>query len=254
MIKKKFEINDNGANIKCNIFFNDMRNIENIILSCHGFCGQKNNTATSKLAEYFLDKYDNFAVIAFDWPCHGKDVRQKINLNDCDLYLSTVLNFINNDMHIGNIYLQATSFGGYLALKYISEHGNPFKKIALRCPAINMGDVLENKIITSEQMDELEHKKIIDCGYDRKIKIGKSFLDDLEKNDIRRRNFIDYADDIIIMHGTNDELIDFYADAKFCDDNVIQFIPIVGADHRFKDPAKMRECLDNIVNFYAKED
>ena len=221
------------------------------MISCHGFAGNKDNNASKKIAETMLPKYDDLAVISFDWPSHGKDAKQKLNLKDCDDYLNSVIYYVQNILGVNEIYAQATSFGGYLVLKYISEHGNPFRKIALRCPAVNMYEALTERILTEEQLRNILKGKIENVGFDRKMKIDKGFLDELEENDILKRNYISMADDILIMHGTEDELIDFETDRQFCDDNVIEFIPIEGADHRYKNPAKLRECINHILDFFG---
>lgn len=249
-MEKYFEINDVGINIKSKMYCNNVRNVNNVVLSCHGFGGNKENNASKKLAETLLDKYEDLAVITFDWPCHGKDVRQKLNLTDCNDYLDTVINYIKNDMHVDNICFQGTSFGGYLVLKYISEHDNPFKKIALRCPAVNMYNVLTEKILTPEQLENVNKGKIENAGFERKIKIDSNLVNELRENDIMHRSYIDMADDILIMHGTEDEVVDYDIDKAFCEENVIDFITIEGADHRYRNPAKLRECITHIDNFY----
>ena len=207
-MEKYFDINSMGSNIKAKIYCKDIRNIDKVVISCHGFGGSKDNNATKKLADSMLDVYDDVAVISFDWPAHGNDVKQKLDLNDCDAYLESVIDYCKNVLGATKIYSQATSFGGYLVLKYVSEHGNPFEKIALRCPAVNMHDALVERIMTEDQVEDVERGKIVDCGFDRKIKITKDFVDQLASNNILDRDFIDYSDDILIMHGTNDELIE----------------------------------------------
>ena len=115
-MEKYFEVNDVGLNIKCKIYYNDIRNIKNVVLSCHGFGGNKENSATKKIAEELLPKYKDLAVISFDLPCHGKDIKQKLNLQDCDDYFDSMINYLKNNLHVNDIYGQATSFGGYLML------------------------------------------------------------------------------------------------------------------------------------------
>lgn len=249
-MEKYFEINDAGLNIKCKLYCNTPRKIHSIIVSCHGFGGSKDNNATNKIAGVLLPKYNNLAVLSFDWPCHGDDVRQKLNLKDCNDYLESVINYIKNDLGVNNIYSQATSFGGYLTLKYISEHPNPFRKIALRCPAVNMYTALTETILTQDQVDNIRCGKVEISGFERKIKVTNEFLEELQENDISIRDYVDFADDIIIMHGTNDELISYGFVKKFAEENVIDFITIHGADHRYKNPGKLRECINHIHDFY----
>ncbi len=252
-MEKYFDVNADKVSIRCKIYANDTRNINHVVLSSHGFGGNKDNNASKKLAEDLLSRYDDVAVITFDWPCHGNDVRKKLDLTDCDTYLTTMLDYIRNVMGVEDIYSQATSFGGYLVLKYISEHGNPFTKVALRCPAVNMYNAMVERILTKEQLMDLARRKDVDSGFERKVRITNDFLLQLKQNNILERDFIDFADDILIMHGTQDELIDFNVDKAFCENNVIEFIPIEGADHRYQNPARLRECINYIGTFYKDD-
>ena len=192
------------------------------------------------------------ALITFDWPCHGEDVKQKLRLKDCNDYLDSVIKYIREVLHVEELYLQATSFGGYLSLKYLSEHENPFKKVALRCPAVNMYDVLTKNILTEEDMEKIVKGKIAMTGFGRQIKVDKEFVEELAANNICQRDFSNISDSILIMQGTNDELVSYDVVQYFSEKNMIEFEPIEGADHRYTNPAKMRECIDYMEIFYGE--
>jgi len=87
-------------------------------------------------------------------------------------------------------------------------------------------------------------------GFDRKIKISMPFLEELKAADITKYDFIDYADDMVILHGTKDEIIPIEVSAKFADDNVIEFIPMQNGDHRFTDPRIMDLAIHKIIEFF----
>ena len=149
------------------------------------------------------------------------------------------------------LYAYATSFGGYLVLKYISEHGNPFKKIVLRCPAVDMYDVLTRSIMKSDEFDRIEKGKDVLVGFDRKIVVTKSLLEALKANDIRERDYLEYAEDILILHGTADEVVPFDDSKTFAENNVIEFIPVEGADHRFQNPTHMSLANKHAMEFFG---
>ena len=44
--------------------------------------------------------------------------------------------------------------------------------------------------------------KYVQVGFDRKIEVNNQFLIDLEEGDIRKSDYIDFAEDILILHGT----------------------------------------------------
>jgi len=73
-------------------------------------------------------------------------------------------------------------------------------------------------------------------------------LDDLKENDIRKRDYIAYADNILIMHGTKDEVVPIEDSKEFAENNVIDFITVENADHRFQNPNHM-----NLANKYTME-
>ena len=201
-----------------------------------------------------LDSYDDICVISFDLPCHGKDVRQKLSLNDCMNYYSDMLSYIYKVFNPENIYLNATSFGGYLGLKYISENPNPFRKIVLRCPAINMYEILNNNILNDESLKALKSGKSILVGFDKKMRLTPDFVSDLKNNDITKYDFSNYSEDIMIFQGTHDELVSFEKVKEFANKNGIEFIDILGADHMFHDPKKMNEFIEYATDFLLNED
>ena len=195
-------------------------------------------------AETFLKKDKTTSVISFDWPCHGTDVKKTLSLSDCNDYMNSIVNFIQNNLGVSTIFLQGTSFGGYLSLKYISENPNPFEMIALRCPAVNMYDVMTKRILTEQDREELAKGKPVLTGFDRKIKITPDFIKELHDNDITKRDYSDFCGTVRIMQGTKDELV-MYEDVRdFCDNNILDFDTIEGADHRYTNPAKLRDCIN----------
>ena len=55
-----------------------------------------------------------------------------------------------------------------------------------------------------------------------------------------------------ILHGTADEIVSFDVARQFAEDNVIEFVAVDGADHRFHDPKKMDAAgtLNALKNVY----
>ncbi|MDO4401130.1 MAG: alpha/beta fold hydrolase [Coriobacteriia bacterium] len=247
---KYFDINEHGCSIRCKLFCADPRAVKRVIVSCHGFGGSKDSASAATFAERAVAKRKGTAVIAFDWPCHGNDARKNLLLEDCDEYLTIVIAYAREHFGTDELYAYGTSFGGYLLLKYLSEHGNPFRKVALRCPAINMLGTLLDNVASPADRETLDAGKPILVGFDRKVKIGPQFVEAVRAADIRERQFFDFADDIIILHGTADETVPFADSAAFADDNVIEFVPVEGADHRFHDPKKLDAAIARIIAFF----
>ncbi len=247
-----FEINRQGSNIRCKVYYKDKPAAESAVIYGTGFAGHKDNNAANGFAEKLLSKHKNMIVVVFNWPAHGDDVKKKPTLTDCDAYLTQVIDEVKTKFGARRLFAYATSFGGYLVLKYISEHGNPFEKIALRCPAVDMFDVLTRTIMQGDEYDRIQKGKEILAGFDRKITVTRSFLDEIQANDIRLRDYLDYAESILILHGTADEIVPFDEGRAFAENNLIEFIPVQGANHRFQNPVHMSLANKYVMEFFDK--
>lgn len=250
-MQRYFEINEGGHNVRCKLYYQDLKSIRRCVIFGHGFSGHKDNAAAEKFAQRMLTKYKGCAMVTFNWPAHGDDVKKKPSLVDCDSYLTLVIRHVREKLGAEELYSYATSFGGYLMLKYIAEHGNPFRKIALRAPAVNMYDALTGAIMAPDDWTKLEKSKDITVGFDRKILIGQSFLDELKTNDIRKLDFLDYAEDILILQGTADDTIPYEEVHAFAENQLIEFISVEGACHRFRNPNHMEFAIKTILEFFA---
>ncbi|MBQ4423068.1 MAG: alpha/beta fold hydrolase [Clostridia bacterium] len=250
-MEKYFNINDAGASIRCKLYAADPKDVRALVLYGHGFGGNKDNRAAERLAERLIAKNRGAAVLTFDWPCHGDDVRKSLRLPDCDLYLGTILAWIGRTYPAAVPYACAVSFGGYLILKYVSEHGDPFRKIALRCPAVRLYDVLVSSVLTDEDLKKLEKGKPALIGFDRKVAVDRTYLESVREADLTARDFMPYADEILILHGTKDELVPFGDSKEFAENNVIDFEPVENADHRFQSPEKMDFAIAKICAYFG---
>ena len=249
-MEKYFDINESGYSIRCKLYCSDVHSIKKAVIFGHGFGGHKDNKAAEKFASKLISKHKDFGVITFNWPCHGDDARKNLLLGECDTYLTLVIEYVKKQFNTEEIYAYATSFGAYLFLKYIAEHGfNPFKKVALRCPAVTIYDSMIRRIMSKDEYDKVLKGKPVLVGFDRKIKIMKPFLEELKAADITKYDYIDYADNILIIHGTKDEIIPFEVSAEFADKNVIEFVPMQNGDHRFTDPKIMDLTIHTIIEF-----
>lgn len=248
MKTKELSIHEPPVNIRC-VMYSGEGDIRNAVIYCHGFAGHKGTRAAARFAEYMLPKYKELAVLCFDWPCHGEDVRKKLCLDDCDAYLSAVIRWTKETLHAERLDCYATSFGGYLTLRYIEKYGDPFRLIALRSPAVNMHEVLYS-MFTEADRSQLAKGKDVSVGFDRKIAVSPAFLAEVRAADIMEDDFTGIADSVLIMHGERDEVVPFEASKKFAEKNRIDFIPFPKADHRFSDPKLMTEAIQYVEAFF----
>ena len=253
-MEKYFDLNEQGFSIRCKVYFEkDIHNLKHIVLATYGFGGNKDNKAIEKFAERITTKYKGFGVVCFDWPCHGKDARNKLILDECLTYMDLVIAHIKSEMGAEDIYNYSSSFGAYVTLRYLHDHENPFRKTAFRCPAIKMYDSMAAHV-TEDDWNNLNKGKEILRGYDRKIKISLEFLQDLKNNDVSTYDYMDYADDIIMIHGTKDEMAPVSVAEEFSENNVIELIKVENADHPFSNPKYMDYAIQKIQEFFVPED
>lgn len=249
-MEKHFDINKDGVSIRCIYYYGKQpRDVTDIVVAAYGFGGSKENKAVLKFAERLTAKYKHFGVVCFDWPAHGADARHKFTLHESLVYFGMVTDHAKKELGAARVYAYGTSFGGYVTLAYIAKNGNPFCKIALRCPAIRLYEIMASRI-TEEEWSHLGRGREITRGYTRKIGISQEFLDELKACDITKYEYFDWADDILILQGTKDEFVSFADVKKFADDNVIEMIPVVNADHPFSDPHIMDFAIAKIIDFF----
>ena len=252
-MEKYIDINKNGLSVRCKLFYQkDFRNIPHMVICTHGFGGNKENHSAAKFAQQLISKYKGYGAIVFDWPCHGQDARKKLVLDEFMTYLTLVIGYCREELHAQDLYNYSVSFGAYLTLKYMAEIGNPFKKVGLRCPGINMYQLMLNNLSEEEQA-KLKKGKEVSVGYERKMKCDQKFLDDLKNSDIRKYEYFDWADDMLILHGTKDKLAPIEDSQKFAEDNVIEFIPVENANHTFSDPKTSDFAAHTMVELFKPE-
>ena len=248
-MEKYFSINQNGLSIRCKLYCTDIRHINSVVVFCHGFSGNKYNHMAETIAKRIQKRHADTALLIFDWPCHGDDASNKIRLTDCSAYLSNVIEYVKSRFHTDKLYASATSFGGYLVLKYIAENDNPFIRVTFRCPAVNMYDTLTSNILTEDELDTIRKGKPISVGFDRKVKIHNEFLTDLKEHDITLLDYRSCSDNLMIVHGTKDEIVSYDVVKGFAEKNSISLHTVEGADHRFTNPKKMDEAITAILSF-----
>lgn len=250
-MEKYFKINSDKLSIQCKIYCDDLKNIESAVIYGHGFSGHKDNRAAEKFAARLLKKNSHNAVITFDWPGHGDDASSKITTERCDKYLRNVIAYVKGRWGTDKLFGYATSFGGYLFLRYIAEYGSPFQKTALRCPAVNMYKILKDTIMSEEEYMSLEKGKNVLIGFDRKVEVTPGFFDELGRYDIEKIDYKQYAENILIIQGTKDQVVSFDSVKAFAEKNLIGFIPVEDADHRFIDPLKMDAAIAEILKAFS---
>ena len=252
-MEKHFDINEQGYSIRCKLICSDhdktARSFDHVAIVTHGFGSNKETAGTASFGEHLTAKYKGWGVIAFDWPCHGMDARKKLTVAECLTYLTIVTDYAKRELKARDVFNYSTSLGGYLTLRYLIEIGNPFQRIALRCPAIHMYETMFSRVPEADQA-KLRKGKEIQMGFERKMKVDQAFFDELKSFNPLEHEYFDFADNMLILHGTADEMVSIDDAREFAENNVIEFIPVEGADHPFRNPNHMALAIHKIIEFF----
>ena len=248
-MEKYFSINEKGLSVRCKLYCDNIKTIQKAVIFAHGFGGHKDNRYAQTLAERIQKRHKEVALIVFNFPCHGDDARNKLLLEDCLSYVELVVDYAKRKYNAEAVYGCGTSFGAYVFLKYIAERENPFEKLVLRCPAVNMYDILTNVIMELGSVRLLKKGKPIMVGFDRKVKVTKEFVTDLEQSDITKYDYQQYAQNILIIQGTKDNVVSFEQVKAFAEKNGCVFEEVQGADHTFSDPKRTKTAINCTMNF-----
>ena len=250
MKSQDYTVSRNGYNVSCKLYYEHRKAIPGGVLFGHGFGGHKDARAAERFAQRALDKL-KLCTVTFNWPCHGDDVRKKLRLPDCDGYLTAMIEDVQARYGDPRLYGYAISFGGFLFLKYLLDHGDPFRRVALRCPAVDLYRSQTEKIMTNQELERIMKGKEVPVGFDRKVTLDKPYLDQIRAVDLLHEDFTPYMDEVLILHGVRDEIVPFDTVHRFADDQLMEFVPIENADHRFQDPRAMDEAIKAILDFFA---
>jgi len=250
---KYFNVSGRGVSVRCKMIFDEIVPGGRVILCGTGFGGHKDGRAFERFARRVLKKNRDVAIVVFDWPCHGDDVKKKMSLEDCGLYLDLVLDWARKRFRTDDsrLYGYAVSFGGYFFLHYFSQRGCPFVRTVLRCPALPMHETLNHSVLRPEDREGLAAGRTVQVGFDRKVPVDARFLTELQSNDVTRRDYTAFSDRLMILHGTKDEIVPMENTASFARDQGIPFLPVENADHRFTDPDRMEYAIEEIIRFFG---
>ncbi|MCR5794319.1 MAG: alpha/beta fold hydrolase [Solobacterium sp.] len=248
-MREYFTVEKDGHVITCRICRHET--VRNVILCGHGFAGSKDSGSVDQLASRVLKKCRDTAVVSFDWPSHGADEekQQRPELNSA--YLRAVIAYIRETYCPEELFGFGVSFGGYQFLRYIAENGSPFRKTAFRCPAVNMHDVLTETIMTKEQLEQCGNGRTVQAGFANKVPVDAEFIRRLQACDITKNDYRGYAGDMLIIHGTADEVVPFDVVKAFAQNNGIRFTAVPGSDHRFTKKEDMDLAVQQVIAFFG---
>ena len=119
-------------------------------------------------------------------------------------------------------------------------------KIVLRSPAVKMADTFLSPICNLT-VDELKAAEKVECGFERRMKLGYDFWEDLSQHSI---DGVEFENKCLMIYGDRDDVVKPSDMAEFAAvrDNVDVLI-IEGADHRFKKKGQLEAVIAASAEF-----
>lgn len=215
---------------------------EEVIIAVHGFGGDKESSAISLLIQEANKK--NIGVIAFDFPAQGESEveGEYLTLGNCINDLEVLQNYIKEKYtNVNKINIFATSFGAYITLLKIIKNDADYNKIILRAPAIEMANIFKDYLL-GEDKEGFLMRGYSTLGFERKIKINKSFYEQLENNKIM--NLYNKKKEILIIQGDKDNVAPIKDTINFVNKKQnIKLKVLQGADHRMKKEGELEKVI-----------
>lgn len=203
---------------------NDM---EQIIIYCHNI-----GSDSMWALRFYEELYDRkIGIISFDLPGHGLDVTdfRKFNLTLCLNYLNIVINYVKRIYPKVKINLLGSSFGSYLILNRLIRNIERFNSVLLMSPCVNIINFLESEHnLTLDYYNNHDYKLLYG-----KIKLYKNTYLDFLDNDVFNNKKIIRNNDIYVIHGEDDRVIDISLIEQFCNNLNIPLTRVPNAPHEF---------------------
>ena len=228
-MNKVFDLNNR---IKVKMFMPEGEAKKEIFIIAHGFGSSKEGRSTEIIAKKLND--NNFIAVSFDFPGHGEAIEpiEKLTVDNCISYIREVCQYLKKEFENHEISILATSFGAYVTInKLIDEERNEFKNIVVRCPAIDMKNILI-KVLINGDLEQFQKEGKIQAGFEKQKQLSYSFYEDLCKNDILK--LYNKNEKILILQGTEDAVAPIKDTYEFVekDKENIKLIPLEGVKHK----------------------
>lgn len=212
----------------------DKNDVKKIILTCHGFDSSKDSSSINKIVEGFSET--DIPIISFDWAGHGNN-SEKVTVKNCVNIFKNIENKISNEYPNANIFLYGSSFGAYMILLLLSENfvtnlNKKYPFIFLKSPAIKMNEIFKEKLL-EEKIENYKKRGYTIKNRNKRMIIPYEFYEELNEHKIEAQNFINSNQNIMIFHGTKDEIASINDSKKLECDN-IKIMELIGAPHSFK--------------------
>ena len=106
---------------------------------------------------------------------------------------------------------------------------------------------LVQDLLIPARVEKTIDKKTFECFYEILVKLEN----EVQGEEKISRKIVGLL--FFIYCSLSDEVVSYDSSREFADNNLIEFVTVEGADHRFHDPKKMDVAIKNILEFFAFE-
>lgn len=201
--------------------------MKQIIIYCHNL-GSDSMWALRFCEELYNKKV---GIISFDLPGHGLDSTdfKKFNLTLCLNYLNIVINYVKRMYPNVKINLLGSSFGSYIILNRLIRNIEKYNSVLLMSPCVKIIDYLKTEHnLSLDYYNNHEYKLLYG-----KVKLYKETYLDFLNNDVFDNKKIIRNNDIFVIHGEDDRVINISIIEEFCKNLNIPLKKIENAPHEF---------------------
>ena len=199
--------------------------MKQIIIYCHNL-GSDSMWALRFCEELYNKKV---GIISFDLPGHGLDSTdfKKFNLTLCLNYLNIVINYVKRMYPNVKINLLGSSFGSYIILNRLNIE--KYNSVLLMSPCVKIIDYLKTEHnLSLDYYNNHEYKLLYG-----KVKLYKETYLDFLNNDVFDNKKIIRNNDIFVIHGEDDRVINISIIEEFCKNLNIPLKKVENAPHEF---------------------
>ena len=209
----------------------EKQQVKKILLACHGFDSSKNSSSIKQVATGFAES--DVPIISFDWAGHG-DNTEELTIKNCIDIFKTIEEEISEEFPNAKVYLYGSSFGAYMILLLYSKGiiDNKYPYCFLKSPAIKMDEILKEKLI-EEDFEDFKKRGYTIKNRNKKMIIPYKFYEELCENKLKLENIKNNIQNIIIFHGTDDDIASI-EDTKMLKCENVKLVKFSGAPHSFK--------------------
>lgn len=229
-----------GLTIPCKISQPDSGNIRRVVLGVHGFGGSMEDTIQAGIAEEMELFYS--ATVRFDFPAHGKNPMQELELESCIDTLYAVASYAKERWpEVEDLCIFASGFGAYVTLLCLQDlmelPGN--LRLVIQTPSLQMHNtILAMRNISRETLWAMDRVTI---SAPRPFDVTYRFYEECAWNIA----LTTYSIPMLILQGESDQYVQQYDITQFRRINEsARLVTIPGATHRFLEPGVWDMVLD----------